>query len=59
VNQDFPLAIFQADYFLTEKLVVRLGEVLYMGSTQAQVNSFLNYYANRDTTYLRLTYFLL
>jgi hypothetical protein len=59
VNQEFPLAILQADYFLTEKLVVRVGEILYMGSTQSQVNSFLNYYANRDTTYIRLTYFLL
>ena len=59
VNQAFPLAIFQADYYLTEDLAVRVGEVLYMGSTQAQVNSFLNYYANRDTTYIRLTYFLL
>ena len=58
-NQNVPLFYVQAAYFVTPKVEVRLGEVLYMGSTRAEHNGGLHCYADRDTFFLRLTYFLL
>jgi hypothetical protein len=52
-----PLFFVQGKYFITPKLEMRLGEVLYAGSKRNE-SSFLHYYADRDTLYIRLTYFL-
>jgi hypothetical protein len=57
-NQLVRLFYAQAAYFVTPKVEVRLGEVLYMGSTRAEDNSGLHYYADRDTFFVRLTYSL-
>src|SRR5262249_34097080 len=57
-NQMTPLFFVQGAYFLTPKLEMRLGEVLYAGSKGAADNEGLFYYADRDTFYIRLTYFL-
>ena len=57
-NQLYPLVFLQGAYFLTPKLEMRLGEVLYLGSARAQDNGGLSYYSDRDTFYVRLTYFL-
>jgi hypothetical protein len=58
VNQSFPLAILQIKYFWTPKLEMRVGEDLYLGSSHAEDNGGLFYYANRDNFYVRLTYYL-
>jgi hypothetical protein len=57
-NQLYPLVFVQAGYFLTPKLELRLGEILYLGTPRAQDNSGLSYYSDRDTFFVRLTYFL-
>jgi hypothetical protein len=57
-NRMYPLVFLQTAYFLTPKLEMRLGEVLYLGSERSQVDSGLSYYSDRDTFYVRLTYFL-
>jgi hypothetical protein len=57
-NQLFPGFFIQGEYALTPKLNLRIGEVLYAGSSRAQDNNFLSYYADRDTFFVRLTYFL-
>ncbi len=54
-----PLFFLQIKYFITPKLELRVGEVLYMGSKNAENPSGLNYYADRDNFYFRLTYYLL
>jgi hypothetical protein len=59
VNQAYPLFILQGDYNLTNELKIRIGEVIYAGSQNAEANSFLNYYADRDTTYVRMTYYFM
>jgi hypothetical protein len=48
----------QVAYFLTPKLEMRIGEVIYAGSTRTQDFGGLGYYADRDNFYIRLTYFL-
>ncbi len=58
MNQMYPGAFLQTAYFLTPKLEMRLGEVLYAGSTRQQTDGGLNYYSDRDTFYVRLTYYL-
>jgi hypothetical protein len=57
-NQLVPLFYVQTAYFVTPKVEVRLGEVLYAGSKNAEDNGGLHYYADRDTFFIRLTYFL-
>ncbi|MGH7896439.1 MAG: DUF1302 family protein [Candidatus Binatia bacterium] len=57
-NQLVPLTFLQAAYFLTPRLEMRLGSVIYAGSVRSQDNNFLYDYADRDTFYVRLTYFL-
>jgi Protein of unknown function (DUF1302) len=57
-NQLYPLWYTQLSYFLTEKLEMKVGEVLYLGSARSQDNGGLSYYSDRDTFYVRLTYFL-
>ncbi len=58
-NTQFPVLWLQLQYFLTPELQLRIGEVNYMGSRHAENFLLLNKYADRDTTYARLTYFFL
>ena len=58
VNQNTPLFYVQGAYFLTPALELRIGEVIYAGSKRNEDNNALNYYADRDTFYIRLTYYL-
>lgn len=58
-TQVFPLFWVQAEYFLTKQWTVRLGDVIYAGSSRAESFVFLNRYADRDTLYLQLSYWLL
>jgi len=53
-----PLFYVQGAYFLTPKLEMRLGEILYAGSRRNEDPGGLHYYADRDTLYIRFTYFL-
>jgi hypothetical protein len=59
VNDKFPILWLQGTYFVTPKLSVRVGEILYMGSEYRESFLFLHKYADRDTLFLRLTYYLL
>ncbi len=54
-----PLLILQIKYFITPQLEMRVGEDLYMGSRYNEDPGGLHYYADRDNTYVRLTYYLL
>jgi len=58
-DTSFPVLWLQVQYFLTPQLQLRVGEVNYMGSAHAENFLFLNKYSDRDTTYLRFTYFFL
>ena len=58
-NTQFPVAWLQAQYFINEEIQIRLGSVLYLGSMRDENFLLLNKYADRDTTYLRFTYFFL
>jgi hypothetical protein len=58
-DTSFPVLWLQAQYFLSPRLQVRVGEVNYMGSAHAENFLFLNKYSDRDTTYVRFTYFFL
>ena len=58
-DTSFPVLWLQVQYFLTPRLQLRVGEVNYMGSAHAENFLFLNKYSDRDTTYLRFTYFFL
>lgn len=53
-----PLFFIQGKYFFTPKLEMRIGEVLYAGSYKNEDPNGLNYYADRDTFYIRFTYYL-
>lgn len=57
-NQLTPLFYVQAAYFMTPKLELKVGEILYAGSKSAEDGGGLHYYADRDTLFFRLTYFL-
>jgi hypothetical protein len=59
VDTSFPVLWVQAQYFLSPQFQVRVGEVNYMGSAHAENFLFLNKYSDRDTTYVRFTYFFL
>ncbi|MGH7823264.1 MAG: hypothetical protein ACREQ9_26180, partial [Candidatus Binatia bacterium] len=59
LNQESPIFIVQADYHLTRQISIRVGEIIYAGSSQVGSHNFLNYYADRDTTYVRFIYWLL
>ena len=58
LNDQFPVLWAQAEYNIGQRWTVRLGEVLYMGSKHAEQFLYLNKYADRDTLFLRVTYFL-
>jgi hypothetical protein len=53
-----PLFFVQGKYFITPRLEMRVGEVIYAGSHYNEDPGGLHYYADRDTFYVRLTYFL-
>jgi len=53
-----PLFFAQGKYFVTPKLEVRVGEILYAGSRFNEDPGGLHYYADRDNFYIRLTYYL-
>jgi hypothetical protein len=59
VNDAFPTLWMQAEYNIGARWAVRLGDVLYMGSKMSEAFLYLNKYADRDTLFLRLTYFLI
>jgi hypothetical protein len=59
VNQSFPLFITQFDYYMTPRISFRVGEIVYAGSSRVMDRNFLAYYADRDTTYFRVIYYLL
>ncbi len=59
VNAEFPVLWTQFEYFLTPKLALRLANIEYMGSRNAESFLFLHKYADRDTVFARLTYFIL
>jgi Protein of unknown function (DUF1302) len=57
-TQMYPGFFGQVGYFITPKLEMRIGEILYAGSSRSQDAGGLSYYSDRDTFYIRLTYFL-
>lgn len=59
MNAEFPVAWLQAQYYVTDELQVRVGEVAYLGSSHKESFLLLNKYSDRDTAYIRLTYFFL
>ncbi len=58
INTKFPVFLLQNDYFFTDKLVLRVGEIMYAGSANAEDQLGLHFYAQRDELFFRLTYFL-
>jgi hypothetical protein len=59
VDTGVPVAWLQLQYFITPRLQLRIGEVNYMGTNRKENFLFLNKYSDRDTSYLRFTYFFL
>jgi hypothetical protein len=59
VNAEFPLLWLQGTYFISKKVAVRVGSIQYFGSGRAESFLYLNKYADRDTLFARLTYYLL
>ncbi|MGH7898455.1 MAG: hypothetical protein ACREQQ_10910, partial [Candidatus Binatia bacterium] len=59
VDTAFPVIWLQAEYFLTDRWTMRLGDVLYAGGRHAESFVFLNKYADRDTLYFHVSYKLL
>jgi hypothetical protein len=59
VNHDTPILWLQAEYNLGARWALRVGEILYMGSTRSESPLLLHRYADRDTLFMRLTYYLI
>jgi hypothetical protein len=59
VNAKFPVTWVYAEYFLTPKLAVRLTDIEYIGSKDAESFLFLHKYADRDQLSLAVRYFFL
>ena len=59
VNDQFPVFWLQGEYNIGTRWSLRIGEVLYAGSKHAEQFLYLNKYADRDTFFVRLTYFLI
>ncbi|MGH7858671.1 MAG: hypothetical protein ACREQY_15205, partial [Candidatus Binatia bacterium] len=59
VNDSFPVMWLQGEYNIGTRWTLRVGEVLYAGSKHAEQFLYLNKYADRDTFFVRLTYFLI
>ena len=58
-NSRFPVLWLQGEWYVNPRLSIRAGEILYMGSRFASNPLFLNKFADRDETYIRLIYWLL
>ena len=59
VNDQFPVFWLQGEWFFDQHWTLKAGEVLYAGSRNAESFVFLNKYADRDTFYVQLSYWLL
>jgi len=59
VNAKFPVTWVQFEYYLNPKLSVKIGDIEYIGSSHAESFLFLHKYADRDTFFVKATYFLL
>ena len=59
VNHESPILWMQAEYNLGERTSIRIGEILYMGSKNSESPLLLHRYADRDTLFLRFTYYLI
>ncbi|MGH7898373.1 MAG: hypothetical protein ACREQQ_10500 [Candidatus Binatia bacterium] len=59
VNSRFPVAWLQGEYNIGKRWSVRIGDVMYLGSKNAEGFLPLNKYADRDNLFVRVTYFLL
>jgi hypothetical protein len=59
VNAQTHVAWLQMQYFLTNKFAIRFGDIMYMGSKDAESFLFLHKYADRDNLFVRLEYYLL
>ncbi|MGH7805603.1 MAG: hypothetical protein ACREQJ_14740, partial [Candidatus Binatia bacterium] len=59
VNDQFPIFWLQGEWFFDQHWTVKVGEVLYAGSRNAESFVFLNKYADRDTFFVQLSYWLL
>ena len=59
VNAAFPVTWVQFEYYLTPKLSVKIADIEYLGSKNAESFLFLHKYADRDTFFVKATYFLL
>jgi hypothetical protein len=61
INAQFPVTWVQGEYFLGQnnKWSLRLGWIGYLGSRSNESFLFLHKYADRDTLFARLTYYLI
>ena len=59
INVDFPLFLVQADFHLAQRWSLRLGEIIYAGSKNAESFLGLHKYADRDNLYVRIIYWIL
>ncbi len=59
VNGKFPFAWLQAEYNIGKSWTVRAGDVIWMGSKNAETFLPFNKYADRDNLFVRITYYLL
>ena len=59
VNFNNPILWLQAEYNIGARWSVRVGEILYMGSKNAESPLLLHRYADRDNFFIRITYFLI
>jgi len=59
VNAKFPVTWVQFEYYLNPKLSVKIVDIEYIGSRNAESFLFLHKYADRDTFFVKATYFLL
>ena len=59
INAKFPFAWVQAEYNIGQRWSIRVGDVMWLGSRHAESFLYFNKYADRDTLFMRVTYFLL
>ena len=59
VNVNFPVTWVQFEWFITPQLSLKVGDIEYLGSKNAESFLFLHKYADRDTFFAKLTYFIL
>lgn len=59
VNADFWVSWVQAEWYFTDRLAMRIAEITYWGDKNSESFLFLNKYSDRDTLFLRFTYYLI